>query len=354
MSVERKQVRGGDTREPEGNGRGGGTEEPMDTLLKSVQNLLPVQTTRDANPGFFGTLIRAVSASVVFHPYHVGQTLIQLGYEPTSPSRRYSFIFREYMLYYPGIIGYSRAIIRTDGWRALYRGLGASILHNFVAMGAESIVEPWVSSAVDKLPLSIVASGSDVPDTEENVNTVRAVAVRGLKYFLVSTFTRTIVKLASHPFEVILVRAIAQHISKQDVYSSVFGSMKTIYENEGLYGFYAGFVPALMSIVIHSAVQTLIWISCEGVALYITSKFGQAMLKLCLEVPLSIYLPRTYSYPYHLVSRTMMVNNCGLKIDLPMFQSSDECYNHLTVSKALYRGSAVLFPRFVARDYQSS
>eukprot|EP00731_Ephydatia_muelleri_P034084 Em0047g3a len=330
---------------------GGATEDPGEALLKGVQNLIPVQTKRETNPGVFGALTKAVSASLFFHPYQFGQTLIQLGYEPVLPSRRYSFVFREYMLYHPGIIGYSRAIIRSDGWRALYRGLGASIVYNFINIGAESIIEPWVSAAVDKLPLSVVESGTDVPDTEENVSTVRAVAVRGLKYFVVSTCTRTLVRLAAHPFEVILVRAIAQHVTKQDMFSSVWGSMKTIYQNEGFAGFYAGFVPACISIVVHSAVQTMIWIACESAALYITTKLGQVMLKLCLEVPLFIYLPRTYSYPYQLVSRTMMVSSCGLNIDLPAFQSYRDCYNHLSASKLLYRGSAILFPRFVARDH---
>ena len=334
---------------------GGNTQEPsMDSILKSVQNLLPVQTKREANPGITGTLIRAISSSLFFQPYNVGQTLMQLGYEPTPPSRRYSFIFREYMLYSPGIIGYSRAIIRSDGWSALYRGLGASIVHNFVSISAESIIEPWVTSAIDKIPLSVVESGADVPDTEENVNTVRAVAVRGLKYFLVSTCTRTLVRLVAHPFEVISVRAIAQHITKQDLFSSVWGSAKNIYQNEGIRGFYAGLVPAFFSIVINSAVQTVIWISCESIALYINSKLGQVMLKLILEVPLTIYLPRTYSYPYQLVSRTMMVNDCGLRIGMPSFMSYTDCYNHLSDSKALYRGSAVLFPRFVGRDLPST
>lgn len=334
-----------------GGNSGGGTEEPLDNLLKSVQTFLPVQTKRETNPGFFGTLSKAVSASLFLHPYQFGQTLIQLGYEPVPPSRRYSFIFREYMLYNPGIIGYSRAIISSDGWRALYRGLGTSIVYNFINIGAESIIEPWVSEAVDKIPLSVVENGKDVPDTEENVSTVRAVAVRGLKYFIVSTCTRTLVRLAAHPFEVILVRAIAEHVTKQDLFSSLWGSMKTIYQNEGFAGFYAGFVPAFISIVVHSAVQTIIWIACESAASYITSKLGQVMFRLCLEVPLFIYLPRTYSYPYQLVSRTMMVSNSGLKIDLPVFQSYRDCYNHLSASKALYRGSAILFPRFVARDH---
>ena len=338
--------------EPPRRQRSGATDSRMEdqsveSILNSVQNLSPLGKKREVN--FFGDLMQTISASVIFQPYNVGQTLMQLGYEPVSPSPRYSFIFREYMLYYPGIIGYSRAIIRTDGWSALFRGLGASILHSVVLLAAESVVEPWVTAAVDKLPLSVVGNeGADVPDTEENVSTVRAVFVRGFKYFLVSTCTRTLVRLVAHPFEVISVRTIAQHMTKQDLYSSVTGSMATIYRNEGISGFYTGFIPALFSVVINSAVQTVIWISCESIALHI-SKFGQIMLKLCLEIPLTIYLPRTYSYPYQLTSRTMMVSGCGLNVSLPQFGSYTDCYNYLSASKALYRGSSVLLPRFVGR-----
>ena len=342
----------------EGRGRragGAAAEEeapPEELFLEGVRSFLGLDNNKkkdESDDGVLSHVMRAV-VNVPVYPIRFVQVLIQLGFEPTPPQRSYSFVFRQHLYYYPGLFGYARAIVREEGWRALYRGVGASVVSEVVQLTARGILTPPVKRAVSWLPLSVVDGGNDVPDTEENVQTSRAVVVRHTRNFVSAVTLETLVELFYHPFHVITIRAIAQHIGREDVFSSVWGSIKEIYREEGISGFYVGIVPAILSHVSNIFIYNLLRLAFELVAMQVSSNLGKAVIQGLIEVPLLMYLPRTYSYPFGLMTNMMAVNNCRLRAGLPprmpVFSGWRDSYRYLKSSGILYRGSVIFLPRF--------
>lgn len=285
------------------------------------------------------------------------QVLIQLGYEPSSPEQRYSFIFRQYLYYYPGLFGYARRIIQQDGWRALYRGVGGSMFAEVVHLSAVGVIRPTVNHMISKIPLQTVPadSGGDVPDTEPaNVETIRGILVRALRTFLSSTITSMAVEMIVHPFHVISIRMIAQHVGKEAIYTSVWRSTREIYREEGFSGFYAGIVPALLAHLTRCVIYSSMWILFEVMAIHAPYNWAKMLIRVLIGIPLLNYLPRSYSYPFLLMSNVMAANNARLMIgqppSTPVFNGWRDSYRHLKSIGALYRGSVVFFPRFVSRE----
>ena len=312
--------------------------------------------------GIMSNIVRAV-LSAPFHPIKLVSVLIQLGYEPLPPEQRYSFIFRQYLWYYPGIFGYARSIARQDGWRALYRGVGGSMFAEVVHLSAVGVIRPAVNHMISKIPLRVVPPDSEgnVPDTEpevENVETIRAVLVSALRTFLTNSITSVAVELVVHPFHVISIRMIAQHVGKEHIYNSVWSSMKEIYREEGLSGFYSGIVPALLAHLTRCVIYSSMWVLFEMMAIHTPYNWAKMLIRVPLRMPLLNYLPRSYSYPFLLMSNVMAANTPKLTISQPpyspTFNSWTESYKHLKSIGALYRGSVVLFPRFVSRYSPSS
>ena len=306
--------------------------------------------------GLVSNVFRAV-VSAPFYPIKLVQVLIQLGHEPSPPERRYSFFFRRYLYYYPGIYGYTRRIIQQDGWRALYRGVGGSMFAEVVHLSAVGVIRPTVDHFLSKLPLEAVppdASGN-VPDTEpEDVETIRGVLVRALRTFLSNAITSVAVELIVHPFHVISIRMIAQHVGKEQIYNSVWSSIREIYHREGLSGFYVGIVPALLAHLTRCVIYSSMWILFEVMAIHTPYNWAKMLIRVLIGVPLLNYLPRSYSYPFTLMSNVVAANNTGLMIGqpphTPVFDSWRDSYRHLKSIGALYRGSVVIFPRFVSRN----
>jgi len=270
------------------------------------------------------------------------------------PRRQYSVVYQQYRYYYPGIIGYFKGIVQQDGWRALYRGLGNSIIDEIVTLTVHSVVQHQVAGAVRKLPLSIVSGNGDVPDTEENVETTRAIAVRAVRMLIVSCITQTTVEILVRPFHVIVIRSIAQHVGKETLYSTIWGAAKEIYQAEGLSGFYAGIIPAILGHICSCFLYSALWFGFELVAINTPYNWAKMVIRGLVEVPMLAYFPRSYCYPFSLMSTLMAVNNCRLKAgippQMPIFNGWRECYRYLSTSGLMYRGSMIIFPRFAYKS----
>lgn len=287
---------------------------------------------------------------IPLYPLTVIQELIQLGYEPVPAQRRYSIVFRRYMYYYPGVYGYAKAIVQQDGWKALYRGAGSCIVRDLVTVAARRVIAPLVAKGVNRLPLSVVEGTTDVPDTEENVETARAVLIRAIRMLIRGIVTQSAVTLVVHPFSVINVRMVAQHIGREQIYTSVWRSIKEIYAEEGIAGFYSGIIPSLLGCAYSTAIYITLWSFFELLAMNAPHAILKLFIKGMIEFPMLAYLPRSYAYPFSLMSTVMAVNNCrlaaGLPPRMPVFNGWLDCYRHLRSSKLLYRGSVVILARY--------
>ena len=300
-------------------------------------------------PTLVSKLVQAVLTTPL-HPIRVVHVLIQLGHEPVPPQRRYSLVFRRYMYYWPGIIGYARAIAKQDGWRELYRGFWGGLTTDVVSILASALFDPLIKRAVHALPLSVVPSNGDQPDNEDNIQTTRAVAVRAVRLFLHQLFLKSVVIVIVQPFYTISVRMIAQHIGKEAIYNSFWRSLREIYREEGISGFYKGTIPALLGGLVTALMYTSLWMGVELVSNMIPQQWGKVLVKNMVGPFMLSYIPSSYAYPFSLMRVTMAVNNsrlaAGSPPHVPIFNGWVDCYRYLRSNNLTYRGSVVYLPRY--------
>ena len=286
----------------------------------------------------------------MFHPFKLVSSLVRLGYEPLPATRRYSIFAHRYFWYYPSMLTYTRHIVRDRGWMALYTGawpcMVAEIVHEVMS---DMVVRPMVHSLVNKLPLREIAENGDTPDTIENLSTTRATLVRAVRGFLIISFSQTLTEVVVRPFNVIALRAMAQYVGRETVYSGHLSAVREIYAEEGLLGFYSGIIPAVLGHIASVLLYEVIIVVMEEVAKLIPSAVVRGGIVI-LKVPIASYVTKSYMYPFYLVSTVMAVNSSNLMAAstpiIPKFASWQDCWKHLSEIRGLYRGNALLFPRF--------
>ncbi len=232
--------------------------------------------------------------------------------------------------------------------------MGSSIFSSVVGISAHSLIHPLVTHLVTNLPLYTVseATSNDVPDTEpQEIETTRAVLVQATRSFIIGIITSVSVEMVVRPFNVIVVRSIAQHVGKESIYNSVWSSIRQIYNDEGLSGFYSGLAPALLGHAFSCLIYSSMWIGFELVAINCPYRWMKLFIRGLVAVPLLAYVPRTYAYPFSLITNMMAVNGTQLKVATqPAYESWLDCYSDLKSTRSLYRGSVVLFPRFAYKQ----
>ena len=301
-------------------------------------------------------IVTRVLLQMPFHPLRLVQVLVQLGYEPIPPQRRFSFMFQRYMYYYPGFYGYARSIYDSEGWRGLYRGTLFVFMESVLSGAVGNMLQPIVNHSVSVIPMPFYRTETgDVPDTDPNdINSLPAILTRASRIFLRSLMTRYFVQLVVHPFHVISVCSMSQYIGKETSYMGLWSSVKEIYRTKGVTGFYSGLVPALFGHLCTCVIHSSLWLLFEIVVSNISNDMGKIVVRTFIAMPLLTYIPSTYSYPFTVMSNVMAVNNSGLAAGspprYPIFPSWLDCFRHLKRTGNLNRGANILFPRFAYRD----
>ena len=282
------------------------------------------------------------------HPIRLVTNLIQFGHEPVLPYRRYNMILQQFFWYYPGLFGYAQHIVRERGWLALYRGVVPSVIEGVVREVVLDQVRPWMLSLVNRLPLEEIDTvGNDTPDNVDNLTTTRATLVRAAKGFVILSVSGCLTEVVTRPFKVMALRAIAQHVGQESVYSSIQQAVTQIYHEEGIAGFYSGLVPAMLEHLVSSFTFEVTLVVIEEVTKIIPSSLMKVGLVL-MKVPLAAYLANHYSYPYRLVSNMMAINNSGLAAASVHFSNWRGCWEHLSSTGNLHRASSTFFPRLAS------
>ncbi|XP_015255616.1 PREDICTED: mitochondrial carrier homolog 1 isoform X1 [Cyprinodon variegatus] len=271
-------------------------------------------------------VLLGASVTAITHPLLYVKLLIQLGHEPLPPAVG-TTMFGRRVLYLPGFFSYAKYIVKVDGKLGLFRGLTPRI----------------VSSTISTVFRGKIKQMEFLSEKDEPQNSLRKV-VRGTSHEMIfQCFSR----LATHPFHVISVRCMAQFVGREAKYSGVFGCIVKIFKEEGLTGFYIGFVPHLLGEVL------FLW-CCNLLAHFINTyavddSFSQASAirgytKFVMGITVSVL-----TYPFTLVADIMAINNCGLAAGLPpqspIFKSWLHCWNYLSTKGQLHRGSSFFFRR---------
>lgn len=266
-------------------------------------------------------VLLGASVTAITHPFLYVKLLIQVGHEPLPPTVG-TTMFGRRVLYLPGFFSYARHIVKVDGKLGLFRGLSPRIV--------SSTISTVVRGNIKRMELQ--------SKRDEQQNSLTKVVRETSHEMIFQCLTR----VATHPFHVISVRCMAQFVGREAKYSGVFSCIMKIFKEEGLAGFYVGFVPHVLGEVL------FLW-CCNLLAHFINTyavddSFSQASVirsytKFVIGIAVGVV-----TYPFTLVADIMAVNNCGLAAGLPpqspIFKSWLHCWNHLSVQGQLFRGSS--------------
>ena len=280
-------------------------------------------------------IAEAVLDVIIAQPLRVIGTLRRLGHEPVPPRQCYSFISGQYLWYYPGIIGYTRGLIRERGWLGLYRGFTVCVVDSIVGNLVLDLCQPLVTYLVTRIPENMTT------------NVGFGFLLRLARMFLYNSLLHCLVEVIRRPFQVMAVRAIAQHVGQETVYSSVLQAVRHIYSEEGITGFYSGLAPALIRQVIGSVVIVIATMVAE---ILVSSDRLRTPAKRILSASFSMIC----CHPYLVMSDLMAVNNSRLAIVSRHFTDWRDCWRHLRATNNLYRADVfrLLFPH-VAHNHIS-
>ncbi|XP_055910394.1 mitochondrial carrier homolog 2 [Eupeodes corollae] len=282
-----------------------------------------------------------LGVSAALHPLEYSKVLIQLGYEPIAP-RPGTSILGKPIMFLPNIFQYAGYIRQMDGFFGMYRGLTPKLVGSIVGMLCSERI-------ADKLGLPAEKNDESISDLTVDTKWQEGIVSDEELYIQFKTALKRDVVLSvsglivSHPFHVISVRMMAQFIGKESLYKSIFGSIKEIFRNDGIFGFFSGIVPKLL---------------CDVACLVLTSSTVYMVSKYLVKDKMS----RTYCaggtqfifasilYPLQVVSTCMVVTGSRLMAGrppvMPEYDGWRDCWNDLQTRGELKRGSSV-FWRYV-------
>lgn len=284
--------------------------------------------------------------TTALHPFEYAKVLMQIGFEPIPPVPGRT-LFGKPTLVLPNVFQYAAHIKQVDGFYGCFRGLSAKIIGNLLSahysekiadqLGLEAIKSPETKGKSKNEETTIKQDDQDVDETFK----------KQLKRNLV---VHTAGIVISQPFHVISIRMMAQFVGREKIYSGLWQSIKEIWSQDGLIGFFAGFIPRLLCdlgcLVISSS------------ATYLVSKYlireqeGRVYFATASQ-----FFASNLFYPYHVVSTCMIVNGSRLKAgclpNMEPYRDWRDCYGKLKASGNHKRGSSLFF-RYSSRPSKSA
>lgn len=157
------------------------------------------------------------------------QLFSQIGYEPIAaiPGRT---LFGKPALALPNIFQYVKFINNVDGFTGLWRGLSPKIVGNFFTIiYSEKVADSLHLERIEKIDKEELSDEQLFANFRKRLQ--RDIVVHTASAIIYS------------PFHVISVRMMAQFVGRETKYNSIFGSIAQIWKEEGIFGFFSGFVP---------------------------------------------------------------------------------------------------------------
>lgn len=313
----------------------------------------PDEGSKDFQGKMISTLPR-IAIAAVFHPFTYVKTLMQLGHEPLplSTGKALVVIGRPTM-FLPNSLTYVNYIRNECGLAATYTGVTASVM-GALAGSAAAIAfgqhldrehpnfgggQVWTEGVEER----------HISDTVSFNRMTRTIAREGL-----ATIVGT---LAARPFQVVMIRQMAQYIGGETKYGGVIDTVKTIVAEEGYGGLWAGLYPQVVAeigilVCTHAGIYLLNRTYVHYVLPYSEADDSDDKSSLtAMPAPKIIrmvvpMLVNSLFYPFQCVATCMAVNACGLSAGRPLFGSWQDCYDHLTTIKGSKRGNGMFLRRY--------
>ncbi|CAH3021125.1 unnamed protein product [Porites evermanni] len=281
-----------------------------------------------------GALVLTALMTTATQPLTCVRLLMQVvGHEPIPPAPSRTFLGTK-VLRLPSFFQYANHIKKLDGWSGLYRGLLPRVYSSMIG----TLVNHTVLQAISTKGNTLVPI----------VNRENKTKQEELKEFAQETCMQVVAKssalIISHPFYVISVRMMVQFVGKETIYSGLRTSIREIYNNEGIAGFFSGIIPRLIGEILS---LLLFRGACFLVSKYAIDSEISSDLTWNNHISNNIvrYVAGVVTYPFTLVSNMMIVNHVGLAAGelpaMPVFSGWTDCFKHLRKTGNLWRGSSM-------------
>ncbi|KAF7273173.1 hypothetical protein GWI33_014095 [Rhynchophorus ferrugineus] len=262
------------------------------------------------------------------HPFEYAKVLIQIGYEPIPP-RSARTLFGKPALKLPNIFEYVKHIRTVDGFAGLYNGLAPKVCGNLLSTIAAQKCTEFLKLSEPDL---------DEADIEEE-ETEEQRKQKWLASLKCDIITHTTAIVVSQPFHVITIRMMAQFVGRETKYTGFLSSIKEIYHQNGILGFFSGLVPRLLGDVLA--------LILAGSLTYAVNRYFDHEKELRIYTAATMnFISTAIMYPFQVVSNCMAVTNSGLVIGspgfMPHYTSWIDCWYDLSKKHQLKRGSSLL------------
>lgn len=305
----------------------------------------------------FQTSAVKLGLGAVVHPIQYVKVLIQLGHEPMPLKQGRTWgLFGRKSQYLPNGFSYIKFIYQRSGFTGLYNGVGANICAN----AASAVTSMGVAMYMDKHYPDYLEPKED-EKLDESTRQLRTFVARALR----ETFCKAAGSIVGRPFQVVMIRKMAQFVGDETSYTSMPSSFILIYREEGLQGLFKGLSAQLMCDIgtvwaMHAAMYGLdrLWTNyispneiedgeLDGEETETERQKG--MLKKVLKFALP-FIVNTVFYPYTLVATVMAVNGTRLAAGrlpvIPIFSNWQDCWDYLDSGGHLKRGSKMFFRNY--------
>jgi len=308
-----------------------------------------INTTAKSDPDPYieaRNILFQVGQTTLMHPVDLTRTLVQMGYEPFPPVER-RFFFGSKYLALPSTWQYLKYIKSVDGLLGIYRGLTPricqTIVSNVVAKKVARLCpfkEEDEEESSSKKSFKLSSSSSELIENRAANEFLFMARKAGWQIISVSAGT-----IAAQPFFVIACRSMAQFVGREGKYCSIMESIQTIFNEEGVLGFFSGLTARVIADIMFVTVSsTLVHLmkSCFKKELK-----GESKSTVDTGVTTAANLiASSFAYQFHVVAAVMAVNDSGLALGRSPFtityEGWYECWNHLARAKQLKRGSSII------------
>lgn len=254
---------------------------------------------------------------------------LKIGFEPLAP-RPGKTIFGSHTLILPNVFQYIGHIRRTDGIIGCFRGCGPKIFGVVVSSFASAKV-------AERLGLGIAEEETNGDDADLSDSEQMKRFQQQMRRDLVMHVSSVVI---SHPFHVVTIRMMAEFVGREGRYTGLFASLAEIWRQDGILGFFAGLVPRLLC-----DVSCLVLVSTSSY--YVNKHYIKDRDSRQYFNSISQFIVTSMMYPLAVVSTCMIVSGSGLQAgkppNMPIFSGWLDCWNHLSATNCLKRGSSLFF-----------
>ncbi|GFG32428.1 hypothetical protein Cfor_02528 [Coptotermes formosanus] len=248
-----------------------------------------------------------------------------IGHEPIPPYATKTLLGRR-TLALPNVFQYIAYIRRVDGFVGCYRGLGPKLCANTISsITYQKLYERTVEE---------VTVGEEDDEAAEDKR--ERIFITDVSRDVVC---RTVAIVASQPFTVIAVRMMAQFVGGETKYCGIFSSIREIFQENGILGFFSGIVPRILGEIVSTVIASSLTFIVNSYLM------NDRDLKKFTAASMA-FIAGTITYPFQVVSNCMVVNNSGLIAGMPphmpVYTSWIHCWSHLSRTNQLKRGSSLL------------